>query len=110
MSRGGGGGTQSRPLRCFVRSRYDQGTVYLPTRCSVAETCCLVRPQYTNRQGCRIAELALHRDFIASWSAAAAADPAGEAAVSRFFACIGSPCLRRCVHGASIGGGGGCGG
>jgi hypothetical protein len=28
------------------------------------------------------------------------------AAVSHFCACIGSPCLRRCVHGASIGGGG----
>jgi hypothetical protein len=29
------------------------------------------------------------------------------AAVSRSCACIGSPCLRRCVHGAPIGGGGG---
>jgi hypothetical protein len=29
------------------------------------------------------------------------------AAVSRSCACIGSPCLRHCVHGASIGGGGG---
>eukprot|EP01047_Picozoa_sp_COSAG01_P010836 COSAG01_NODE_467_length_16597_cov_10.933446_20_plen_164_part_00 len=28
------------------------------------------------------------------------------AAVSRSCACIGSPCLRRCGHGASIGGGG----
>jgi hypothetical protein len=28
------------------------------------------------------------------------------AAVSRLCACIGSPCLRHCVHGASIGGGG----
>jgi hypothetical protein len=27
--------------------------------------------------------------------------------VSRFCACIGSPCLRYCGHGASIGGGGG---
>jgi hypothetical protein len=30
-----------------------------------------------------------------------------EAAVSRFCACIGSLCLRHCVHGAPIGGGGG---
>jgi hypothetical protein len=30
------------------------------------------------------------------------------AAVSRSCACIGSPCLRHCVHGASIGGGGDC--
>jgi hypothetical protein len=29
------------------------------------------------------------------------------AAVSRSCACIGSPCLRQCVHGASLGGGGG---
>jgi hypothetical protein len=29
------------------------------------------------------------------------------AVVSHSCACIGSPCLRRCVHGASIGGGGG---
>jgi hypothetical protein len=28
------------------------------------------------------------------------------AAVSPFLACIGSPCIRHCVHGASIGGGG----
>eukprot|EP01049_Picozoa_sp_SAG25_P009057 SAG25_NODE_866_length_5015_cov_1.822213_3_plen_155_part_00 len=32
---------------------------------------------------------------------------AAAAAVSRSCACIGSPCLRQCVHGASIGGGGG---
>eukprot|EP01047_Picozoa_sp_COSAG01_P041142 COSAG01_NODE_3513_length_5984_cov_63.855905_4_plen_408_part_00 len=32
------------------------------------------------------------------------------AAVSHFCACIGSPCLRQCVHGASIGGGGGVSG
>eukprot|EP01047_Picozoa_sp_COSAG01_P019109 COSAG01_NODE_1053_length_11913_cov_4.198307_6_plen_79_part_00 len=32
------------------------------------------------------------------------------AAVSRSCACIGSPCLRRCVHGASIGGRRGGGG
>jgi hypothetical protein len=31
------------------------------------------------------------------------------AAVSHSCACIGSPCLRRCVHGAPIGGGGGGG-
>jgi hypothetical protein len=30
--------------------------------------------------------------------------PRGGAVVSRSFACIGSPCLRHCVHGASIGG------
>eukprot|EP01047_Picozoa_sp_COSAG01_P068623 COSAG01_NODE_9959_length_2292_cov_1.939352_1_plen_192_part_00 len=41
-------------------------------------------------------------------SAAAAAplsQPVGAAAVSPFVAWIGSPCLRHCVHGASIGGG-----
>jgi hypothetical protein len=31
------------------------------------------------------------------------------AAVSHSCACIGLPCLRHCVHGASIGGGGGAG-
>jgi hypothetical protein len=31
--------------------------------------------------------------------------PAAAAAVSRSCACIGSPCLRHCGHGASIGGG-----
>jgi hypothetical protein len=31
------------------------------------------------------------------------------AAVSLIFACIGSPCLRQCAHGASIGGGGAAG-
>jgi hypothetical protein len=37
-----------------------------------------------------------------------ATDPVTAAAVvSPFLACIGSPCLRHCVHGASIGGGGG---
>jgi hypothetical protein len=34
---------------------------------------------------------------------------AGRAEVSPFLACIGSPCLRHRVHGASIGGGGGGG-
>jgi hypothetical protein len=34
-------------------------------------------------------------------------EPTTAAAVSRFCACIGSPCLRHCVRGASIGGGGG---
>jgi hypothetical protein len=32
---------------------------------------------------------------------------AAAAVVSHLCACIGSPCLRRCVHGAPIGGGGG---
>jgi hypothetical protein len=34
---------------------------------------------------------------------------AAAAAVSPLLACIGSPCLRHSVHGASIGGGGGDG-
>eukprot|EP01047_Picozoa_sp_COSAG01_P036356 COSAG01_NODE_2839_length_6992_cov_15.825040_2_plen_192_part_00 len=34
------------------------------------------------------------------------ASAVASAAVSRSCACIGSPCLRRCGHGASIGGGG----
>jgi hypothetical protein len=34
---------------------------------------------------------------------------AAAAAVSHFCACIGSPCLRQCVHGAPIGGSGGGG-
>jgi hypothetical protein len=39
------------------------------------------------------------------------ARPGAPAAVSRcLLACIGSPCLRHCVHGASIGGDGGGGG
>jgi hypothetical protein len=49
-----------------------------------------------------------------SWWRAACACAAGAglpaaaaAAVSPFLACIGSPWLRHCVHGASIGGGGG---
>jgi hypothetical protein len=40
-------------------------------------------------------------------------EPGGEVrppAVSHFCACIGSPCLRHCVHGAPIIGGGGGGG
>eukprot|EP01047_Picozoa_sp_COSAG01_P020065 COSAG01_NODE_1134_length_11558_cov_8.381360_9_plen_231_part_00 len=36
-------------------------------------------------------------------AAASAAVAAAAAAVSHFCACIGSPCLRQCVHGASIG-------
>jgi hypothetical protein len=39
----------------------------------------------------------------AAAAAAAAAASAGGAAVSHSCACIGSPCLRHCVHGASIG-------
>jgi hypothetical protein len=38
-----------------------------------------------------------------------AAAEAAAAAVSHSCACIGSPCLRHCVHGAPIGGGGGGG-
>eukprot|EP01047_Picozoa_sp_COSAG01_P033062 COSAG01_NODE_2417_length_7736_cov_7.862511_6_plen_121_part_00 len=41
------------------------------------------------------------RRCLLTGTAAAAA-----AAVSHSCACIGSPCLRHCVHGASIGGGG----
>jgi hypothetical protein len=45
----------------------------------------------------------------AIWDGPAAAQREGDkaAAVSRSCACIGSPCLRHCGHGASIGGGGG---
>jgi hypothetical protein len=43
-------------------------------------------------------------------TAAAAAAAAGSSAVRHLCARIGSPCLRRCGHGASIGGGGGGGG
>jgi hypothetical protein len=35
--------------------------------------------------------------------APAGGPPAPSAAVSRSCVCIGSPCLRHCVHGASIG-------
>jgi hypothetical protein len=48
-----------------------------------------------------------------SWRAriwGAACGSAAAARVSPFTACIGSPCLRHCVHGASIGGGKGGGG
>jgi hypothetical protein len=49
--------------------------------------------------------------ILSDWSAGALPGGGGggaaAAAVSRSCACIGSPCLRLCVHGASIGGGGG---
>jgi hypothetical protein len=44
--------------------------------------------------------------FLAMVEAAAAAAAGTTATVSHPCACIGSPCLRHCVHGASIGGGG----
>jgi hypothetical protein len=43
----------------------------------------------------------------AAQRAEAAREAAAAAAVSLSCACIGSPCLRHCGHGASIGGGGG---
>jgi hypothetical protein len=43
----------------------------------------------------------------AGGSGGRAASAAAKAAVSHLCACIGSPCLRQCVHGAPIGGGGG---
>eukprot|EP01049_Picozoa_sp_SAG25_P011574 SAG25_NODE_1434_length_3030_cov_2.096213_2_plen_320_part_00 len=44
--------------------------------------------------------------LAARMEAAQAAASTAAAAVSHSCACIGSPCLRHCVHGASIGGGG----
>eukprot|EP01047_Picozoa_sp_COSAG01_P021479 COSAG01_NODE_1247_length_11073_cov_23.273465_9_plen_104_part_00 len=49
----------------------------------------------------------LEERLAADAAAAAAAEEA--AAVSAFLAWVRSPCLRHCVHGAPIGGGGGAG-
>jgi hypothetical protein len=53
-----------------------------------------------SRVGCRVAAVA---------DGGGRDGGAGTAAVSRSCECIGSPCLRHCVHGASIGGGDGGG-
>jgi hypothetical protein len=63
------------------------------------------RANRTLEAAVRVSLALLKRQQASPRSPAAAA-----AAVSHFCACIGSPCLRQCVHGAPIGGGRGGGG